>query len=56
MQNGDKVIKLLLTLFCLQTMYLCKFDEEKNTGSADKTQKRLILQVFFFKDGDHENM
>ena len=33
-------------------MYLCKFGGEKNTGSEDRAQKRLILQ--YFKDGDLE--
>ena len=47
-----KVIKILLTLFCLQTMYLCKFGEEKPIGSEDRVQKMLNLQ--FFKDGDFD--
>ena len=33
-----------LTLFYLQTMFQCKFGEEKITGSEDRAQKRLILQ------------
>ena len=46
-------MKILLTLFCLQTMYLCKFGGENPTGSEDRAQKRLILQIF--GDGDLEN-
>ena len=33
-------------------MYLCKFGEENPTGSEDRAQKRLNLQVF--KDDDLE--
>ena len=47
-----KVIKIQSTLFCIQTMYLCKFGAEKPTGSEDRAQKRLNLQ--FFKDEDLE--
>ena len=46
-------MKILLTIFCLQTMYLCKFGGNPPTGSEDRTQKRQILQ--FLKDGDFEN-
>ena len=47
------ILKILFTLFCLQTMYLCKFGGENPTGSEDRAQKRLNLQ--FFKDDDLEN-
>ena len=48
-----KFIEIQLTLFCMQTLYQCKFDVEKFTGSEDRAQKRLILQ--FLKDCDHDN-
>ena len=42
-------LKSNITLFCLRTMYLCKFGAENPTGSEDRAQKRLNL-LFFFKD------
>ena len=39
---------LNLTIFCLQTTYLCKFGAENPTDLEDRAKKRLILQ--FFKD------
>ena len=54
LEHKVKVIKIQLTLFCLYTMYLCKFGGNPPTGSEDTAQKRLIFTVFL-KDGDLEN-
>ena len=38
-----KVQVIRIILFCLKTMYLCKFDAENPTGSEETAQKRLSL-------------
>ena len=38
------VIKIQLTLFGLQIMYLRMFGAENPTGSEDRAQERLYLQ------------